>query len=95
MLWNQNMYAAMGTTPATTRVTSRRQPARLASMATRTTTSSGWPTDLTRVAYPMSRPATAMTGTEGRSFQHKITTATVARKMNSVSAVTMCSRCSS
>ena len=48
--WNQTMYAAMGTTPATSRVTRRRQPTRLTSMATRTTTSSGWPTDLTTVA---------------------------------------------
>src|SRR5436190_9227426 len=47
---NQIMYAAMGTAPATSRVTRRRQPTRLTSMATRTTTSSGWPTDLTRVA---------------------------------------------
>src|SRR6267154_2928360 len=48
--WNQIMYAAMGTTPATSKVTRRRQPTRLTSMATSTTTSSGWPTDLTRVA---------------------------------------------
>jgi hypothetical protein len=48
--WNQIMYAAMGTTPATSRVTNRRQPTRLTSMATSTTTSSGWPTDLTTVA---------------------------------------------
>src|SRR6266567_7162771 len=48
--WNQIMYAAMGITPATSSVTRRRQPTRLSSMATSTTTSSGWPTDLTRVA---------------------------------------------
>src|SRR6476646_5508822 len=59
---NQAMYTTMGTTPARSRVTRRRQPTRLTSMATSTTASSGWPTDLTRVAYPMSRPATAMTG---------------------------------
>ena len=47
---NQSMYAAMGTMPAMSKVTRRRQPTRLASMATRATTSSGWPTDLTRVA---------------------------------------------
>ena len=94
-LWNQNMYAAMGTTPAMSRVTRRRQPTRLASMPTKTTASSGSPTDLTMVAYPMSRPATAITRTEGRSLQQRITTATVARKMNRVSAVTWCSRCSS
>ena len=44
------MYAAMGRAPATSRVTRRRQPTRLSSMATSTTTSSGWPTDLTTVA---------------------------------------------
>src|SRR5689334_23357373 len=48
--WNQAMYTTMGTTPATSRVTRRRQPTRLTSMATRTTASRGWPTDLTRVA---------------------------------------------
>src|SRR6266576_979918 len=41
-LLNQNMYATMGTTPATSRVTRRRHPTRLTSMATSTTTSSGW-----------------------------------------------------
>jgi hypothetical protein len=49
-LWNQNMYPAMGTTPATSSVTRRRQPTRRISMPTRITTSSGWPTDRTRVA---------------------------------------------
>src|SRR5689334_6640150 len=48
--WNQTMYAAIGTTPATSSVTRRRQPTRRISMATRITTSSGWPTDLTTVA---------------------------------------------
>src|ERR1051326_3064769 len=49
-LWNQIMYPAMGTTRPTSSVTGRRQPTRRTSMASRITTSSGWPTDLTRVA---------------------------------------------
>ena len=92
---NQIMYAPIGTMPATSRVTRRRQPTRLASMPTRTTTSSGSPTDLTTVAYPISTPATAITGTEGRSLQHRMTKAMVTRKMNRVSAPIWCSRCSS
>ena len=56
-LWNQIMYAAIGTMPATTTAARRSQPTRRASRPTRTTTSSGSPTDLTRVAYPISSPA--------------------------------------
>ena len=88
------MYKPIGTMPVTARARSRRQPTRRASMPTMTTTSSGSPTDRTSVAYPMSSPAIAMVSTEGRSLQHRMTTARVARKMNSGSAVIMCSRCS-
>ncbi len=44
------MYAAMGTMPAMASAARRRQPTHRTSMATKTTASSGSPTDRTRVA---------------------------------------------
>ncbi|HUZ34783.1 MAG TPA: hypothetical protein VMV17_00480 [Streptosporangiaceae bacterium] len=57
------------------------------------TSSSGRPADRTRVAKPVSRPATAAARTLTWSRQQATTTAASSAAMNSVSDITCCSTC--